>query len=109
MILSVMMAALGNVHGHEKIKKEVSGYYIANELSETYAGMMIALPPEQWKVFLQLSHGEMIMFLKRLSGNAKLSKYKKHPRGPKKQAPKRVSDPKTPHVSTARLIAGRKK
>jgi len=109
MILSVMMAALGNIHGLEKIKKEVSGYYISNELSETYPGMMIAIPPEEWKVFLQLSHGEMIMFLKRLAGNTKLSKYKKHPRGPKKAAPKRVSDPKTPHVSTARLIAGRKK
>jgi hypothetical protein len=109
MILSVIMAALGNIHGHEKIKKEVSGYYISNELSETYAGMMIAAPPEEWKVFLQLSQREMIKFLKRLAENAKLSKYKKHPRGPKKPAPKRVRDPKTPHVSTARLIAGRKK
>lgn len=109
MILSVMMAALGSVHGHEKIKKEVSGYYISNELSETYQGMMIAIPPEEWKVFLQFSQNEMIKFLKALSKNARLSKYKKHPRGPKKPAPKRVSDPKTPHVSTARLIAGRKK
>jgi hypothetical protein len=71
--------------------------------------MMIAIPLEGWKVFLQLSHSEMIMFLKRLAANAKLLKYKKHPRGPKKPLPKRVSDPKTPHVSTARLIAERKK
>lgn len=109
MIVSVIIAALGSIHGLEKINKEVSGYYISNELSGTYLGMMIAIPPEEWKIFHQLSHSEMIMFLKRLAGNAKLSKYKKHPRGPKKPAPKRVSDPKTPHVSTARLIAGRKK
>jgi hypothetical protein len=71
--------------------------------------MMIAIPPEEWKVFIKLSHSEMIMFLKRLAVNAKLSRYKKHSRGPKKPALKRVSDPKTPHVSTAKLIAGRKK
>lgn len=109
MVLAVMMAALGNIYGSEKIKKEVSGYYISAELSETYQGMMIAIPSEEWKVFLKFSHSEMIMFLKQLAGNAKLSKYKKHPRGPKKPARNRVRDSKTPHVSTARLIAGRKK
>jgi hypothetical protein len=109
MVLSVIMAALGSIHGTEKIKKEVSGYYIADELSGTYRGMMIAIPPKKWQIFRQMTHNEMIMFLKQLATRVKLSAFKKHTRGPKKPAKKRTSDSKTPHVSTARLVAGRKK
>ncbi len=32
-ILSLIMAALNVVHGHEKVDNEVSGYYLADELS----------------------------------------------------------------------------
>jgi len=109
MVLSVIMAALGAVHGTEKIKQEVSGYYIADELSKTYRGMMIAIPAKKWKVFRHMSDGEIIKLLKRLAANVNLSAFKKHKRGPKKPAQKRKSDSKTPHVSTAKLIAGRKK
>ena len=36
-----------------------------------------------------------------------LRRYRKSQRGPKKTAPKRVHDPKRPHVSVARLLAQR--
>jgi len=49
-----------------------------------------------------------IKLLKMLSQKVKLSRFKKHPRGPKKPKPKRVFAPKHPHVSTAKLIANRK-
>ena len=108
-ILAVVKAALCCVHGTEKIEKEVSGYYIAIELSQTYQGMMIALPDEDWKFLRLLTDADLIKFIKTLSRKVKLSAYKKHPRGPKKPAAKRKSDPKKPHVSTAKLIASRKK
>src|SRR2546430_10906002 len=42
--MAVVFAALRSVHGAEKIDQEVSGYYIANEIAETYRGLNIAIP-----------------------------------------------------------------
>ena len=107
MIISVIKVALSSVYGVQKIDKELSGYYVADEVSGTYRGMLIAIPEEYWVQFRELSKGQLIRLLKLLSKKVKLSKFKKHPRSPKKPAPKRVSDPKHPHVSTAKLIAAR--
>jgi len=107
--LSIIKAALSSVYGAETIEKKVSGYYIADEISGTYRGMMIAIAEEEWIVFRQYTQAELVKLLKQLATNVKLSAFRKHPRGPKKPAPKRISDPKHPHVSTARLIASRKK
>ena len=107
--LSIIKGALSSVYGAETIEKKVSGYYIANEISGTYRGMMIAIAEEEWVVFRQYTQAELVKLLKQLATNVRLSAFRKHPRGPKKPAPKRISDPKHPHVSTARLIASRKK
>ena len=109
MILAIIKASLSSVYGADRIDKEVSGYYIADELSSIYPGMMVAVPDEKWVIFVQYSQAELVDFLKELAKNVKLSRFKKHPRGPKKPVAKRKRDPKHPHVSTARLIADRKK
>lgn len=109
MIMKVIRAALSAVHGREKIAEEVSDYYISHELSGTYQGMMIAIPEEEWTWFRTLSHAEFIKELRRLASKANLATFRKHPRGPKKPVPRRKKDPKTPHVSTARLLKKRKK
>ena len=64
---------------------------------------------DEWKEFRILTQRQFIAILKRLSKNVKLSRFLKHPRGPKKPAAKRTSDRKHPHVSTAKLLAERKK
>jgi len=107
-ILAVVKAALRCVHGIEKIEQELSGYYLANEIATTYRGMMIAIPPEQWGIFRQWSIPQLVEMLLQLAGKVKLRRFKKHPRGPQKQPPKRQKDKTKPHVSTARLIAQRK-
>jgi hypothetical protein len=109
MILSVIKAALSSVFGVEVVENEVSGYYLADEISGTYRGMMIAIQPEEWVIFRNFTQAELVEFLRKLAKKVKLSAFRKHPRGPKKPAAKRKSDPKHPHVSTARLIASRKK
>ena len=109
MIVSVIKAALSSIHGTKVIEEQVSGYYLADEISGTYRGMMIALDAEEWIVFRQLRQAELVQFLKKLAKKVKLSAFRKHPRGPKKPSAKRKSDSKKPHVSTARLIASRKK
>ena len=109
MILAVIKAALCAVHGVDKIEAEVSGFYISDEISGVYRGMMIAIPDEERRVFRQYTQSKFTEFLLRLSENVTLSTFRKHPRGPKKKPKKRKSDPETPHVSTAKLIAMRKK
>ena len=91
------------------MKNKVSGYYLADEISATSRGMMIAISEEEWKECRQMTQRQFIALLKKLSKNVKLSQFLKHPRGPKKPTPKRKSDPKHPHVSTAKLIANRKR
>ena len=109
MILSVIKAALAGIHGKKVIEEQLSGYYLADEISGTYRGMMIAIGAEEWEIFRELTDAELIQVLRKLAKKVKLSKFRKHPRGPKKPVAKRKSDPKTPHVSTAKLIASRKK
>jgi hypothetical protein len=107
MILAGMKAAMASVHGIDTIENKISGYYLADELSGTYRGMMIALPDEAWKVFRQYSMSELVKVLRQLATNIRISAFLKHPRGPKKKPVNRISDPSHPHVSTARIIAKR--
>ena len=108
-ILCVIRTALGSVHGADVIKKQVSGYYIADEISATYRGMMIAIDYKHWVVFQQMTITKFANRLKVLAANVKLSAFQKHPRGPKKPQPKRKSSKNKPHVSTAKIIAQRKR
>ncbi len=108
-ILCVIRSALAAIHGADMIEKQVSGYYLADELSATYRGMMIAIDYEHWIVFQQMPLSKLIKILKELSEKVKLSSFRKHPRGPKKTQPKRKSSTSTPHVSTARIFGRRKK
>ena len=106
-IVSVMKSALGSVYGVDVIEKQVSGYYIANEISATYRGMMIAIDDAHWVVFRHMPSAKLSKILKELAGNIRLSAFQKHPRGPKKPQPKRKSCKNTPHVSTAKILAKR--
>jgi len=108
-ILSVIKAALGSVHGTDVIDNQVSGYYLADEISGTYRGMMIAIDYRHWVIFQQMTPIKLANVLKKLAAKVKLSAFRKHPRGPKKPQPKRKSCKNTPHVSTAKILAQRTK
>ena len=105
--VSVIKAALRAVHGRETVEQNVSGYYLSLELTQTYEGMMIAIPASHWRMFRALTPAEMAKALKALAGRANLRRYQKHPRGPKKPPPKKSKYKNGRHVSTARLIATR--
>ena len=108
-ILSVIKAALGRVHGTDVVENQVSGYYLADEISGTYRGMMIAIDDDHWLIFQQMTPIKLARVLKELAANVKLSAFRKHSRGPKKPQPKRKSCKNTPHVSTAKILAQRTK
>jgi hypothetical protein len=108
-IMSVIKSALGSVHGVDVIEKQVSGYYLADEISGTYRGMMIAIDDKHWIIFRDMPPTKLVKVLRELAGNVKLSAFRKHPRGPKKPQPKRKSSRNIPHVSTAKILAQRNK
>jgi IS4 transposase len=105
--VSLIKAALRREHGRKKVNDEISGYYLALEIGRTYDGMMIAIPTPHWALFRALSEPEFAGALRELASLVNLSRYRKHPRGPKKKQPQRTPYQNGKHVSTAKLIAQR--
>jgi IS4 transposase len=107
-VLAVQKAALRSVHGEKKVAEEVSGYYMAQEWSAVYAGMMIALPAACWEGFGRLSAAVMASQLREWAARVKMESIKKSPRRPTKHKTQPIKDAR-PHLSTARLLEEAKK
>ena len=105
--ISLIKAALRAVSERQTVENEVFGYYISLEIAQTYTGMMIAIPEENWHIFGDLAAAQMVVLLKKLAKYVVLSKYQKHPREPKKPRPQRTKMSEGNHVSTARILARR--
>jgi len=108
-ILSVIKAALRVVHGSEKVQQEVSLYHVTQEIRRTHAGMMIAIPVQEWLLFRAMSPKELAQALRDWASHVDLVKFKKAPTKPKKPKIPRPYDPKHPHVSTAKILAERQR
>jgi Transposase DDE domain len=104
--VSVLKAALRAAHGAEKVQEDISGYYLNLEIRSSYDGMMVAIPEEHWRIFRTLSLSEMASVLKELASHLQLSRYQKHPRGPKKPPPKKTAYANGGHISTFRILNG---
>jgi len=108
-LLSGVKAALAVIHGAEKVERELSAYYVSDEVSMTYRGMMIAIPEEEWMIFARRSVAELAAVLRELAGQVRWAYFQKSHRGPKKPRPKRSHNKQQPHVATAKLLEKRKK
>ncbi len=108
-LFAVVKAALRSAYGEEVVEQEVSTYYLTDEIAGTHRGMRIAIAQAEWAVFHKISTEEMANLLWEWAGTIDLSLYRKSKRGPKKPRPPRPSNPKQPHVSTARLLAERRR
>jgi len=106
--VSVVRGALRAVHGHQKVSEEVSWYHLCNHLARVYGGMMIAIPPDRWQIFRDLTDAQFAKFLKELAAKINLTRFRKNRRAPKKPPPKKSSGDKIKHVSTARVLDKRK-
>lgn len=106
-LLAVVLAALRGVHGEETVDEEVSLYYIANEISTTYHGMMIAIPAPEWDVFYSMSPAELAAILLALAQGVRLQAIRKSPRRPKKPRSQVKKPARKGHVATAKLLMNR--
>lgn len=103
-LLAAVKGALRGLHGEEIMETKVSNYFLTDEISGVYKGMMIALPPKEWVIFQNMSPVRLASCLRRWAGKADLENYPKHPRGPKKPKPARPNA-QFKHVATAKLLA----
>ena len=108
-VLSTVQAALRAKFGVEKIQQEVSAFYIAHEVQASHPGMEIVFDPEVWDPYSKMSPKALAKEMLVWASHVKLSKYQRHPRGPKKPVPKRNRFVDKMHVSTARLLAKSRK
>jgi IS4 transposase len=107
-VLSTVQGALRRVHGREHVQQGVSMYYLGEELAGVYRGLEIAIPETLWEELSLMSACAFAQWLKGIAEHADLKKYQKQPRGPKKKQKKEKHDKHKPHVSTARLLQGRR-
>ena len=109
-ILSVVLAALRSVHGIQRIEQDISSYYLADEISGTYRGMMIAIPSKEWEVFNQINLINLTKILKNLASKVNLAVFLSHPRSTKKTKKwvQKTRPSKKPHISTAKILSQNK-
>jgi IS4 transposase len=105
--VALLKAGLRAAQGRPKVEA-LSAYYLTLEIRQTYAGMMVALPAEQWRGYGTMSDADFARELKRMAGRVVLQRYGKHPRGPKKKPPARKRYKNGEHVATFKVLAARK-
>ena len=106
-LLAVVLAALRSIHGEDTVDQDVSLYYIANEISATYKGMMIAIPALEWDLFYSMNRADLAAILLELARRVRLQAFRKSPRRPRKPRPKGKKMSREGHVSTAKLLMTR--
>lgn len=108
-IVSIVKAAMQAAHPEEITRERISGYYLAEEASAVYQGMMIAIPPQHWKrAFGSISPQRMARLLIWLAKPIQVDRFRKNMRGPKKPRPHRTGSTKH-HIATARILMARRK
>jgi Transposase DDE domain len=104
-ILSTVKSALKEVYGAEKIDSELSSYYVVEEVKSNFRGMEVAIEPEEWSDFSEMTVTSFADILRTWAAKVNLKRFLKSPRGAKKPQKKKKYDPKHPHLSTFRLLS----
>jgi IS4 transposase len=108
-VVALVKGAIAAVWGHAFVREELSMYYLTMEVERVTAGMQIALGPAAWTIFRTMTTEAFAETLRAVTAQMDLRQYTKHKRGPKKKRPKQISGKRNHHVSTARILAMRKK
>ena len=107
--LAIVLAAINTAHDPDTIEQPVSSYYLGNEMAQMAESLDSLVDDQEWAPFRHLSSAQFALWLIDTARRLNLRRYRKHPRGPKKPSAKQVHDISKTHLSTARLLAERKK
>ncbi len=105
-VLNLLQRCVEKAYQEQKPPLKVSSYHLALHIRSGYEGMLIALPPEQWRSY----DGDPTALARRLlqlARNIDPRQVATSKRGPKIAAPKEYVDGAVAraHVSTARVLA----
>ena len=103
--VALLKASLRSVHDAEAVA-DMSHHYMATDIVEPIAGMLIVLPAEEWKIFRSTPPAELAKLLRTIASHVKPTYYRKAKRGPKKPVT-RLFIRNGGHVSTHKLLLAR--
>ena len=104
-VSAAVTGALRAAQGSE-VAGELSDYDLALEVSGTRSGLEIAVPEEGWVEIRGWTVSQMAAWRLGLARGARLGRYRKASRGPKKPRTPRTRFAESKHVSTARRLKG---
>lgn len=105
--VALMKASLRAVHDADDVAN-MSHHYMAEEVRQTYVGMMVALPPSRWQRYRNLNAAELAALLRHVASHVRPIFYRKAKRGPKKPATAKGKYKNGGHASTHKLLLKRK-
>jgi IS4 transposase len=108
-VLATLEWAVTVAHALPAEAEVVSTWFVAQEVTTHYAGMLVALPPAAWETVDAETPRALARRLLRYAARVDLRHIRKHPRGPKKPKPIGYAPRKTVerHVATARVLRDR--
>jgi len=110
-VMSLVKAALRvAAKGDADKKRNLSSYYLADEISGVHRGMKIAIPDHHWEAaFSGLTPKQLAGKLRWLASKVDLPRFYTNKWTPKRPQPKRKSGNRGNHVSTFRILQERAK
>jgi IS4 transposase len=107
-VLALLQAALRAAHPNKTQGRKLSFYYLGDEITGVYRGMMIAIPPAHWTAaFASLPLQEFANVLRTLAKKADVNRFFTNPTSAKRPPPQRQSGNRGNHVSTFKLLQAR--
>jgi hypothetical protein len=106
---STALAAVRGHFGAERVEREFSTYYLANDVRTVWPGLQIAIPTPEWKQFRNLTLPELARQLLELASHINPDRYRKAPTRPRRPPTKGASQrAKSKHTSVAKELKKRK-
>ena len=105
--LAILKSLTAAACGRESVS-QLSHYYVAGELAETTAGLLIALPDDRWREVSSLPLETFAARLLEVGAHINLQRYRKSVRGPKHPPPRRTKNKRHVHLSTKRILDQRR-
>jgi hypothetical protein len=107
-MLSFLEAALRAAHRRKLRGHSLSMYYLADEISGVYRGMLIAIPAPHWtESFATLTPAAFVDQMLWLAKKVQVTQFFTNPTSQKKPPPKRQSGYRGNHVATFRVLQKR--
>ena len=104
-VLAMLQGSLRAAHPEATEHRKLSFYYLGDEISGVYRGMMIAIPPAHWtQAFAAMSYEQFADFLRHLAQRVKVRDFFTNKTSAKRRPASRTSGNRGNHVATSRLL-----